>query len=74
MNSVNTYFEVLLRESRSRDGSLVIVTRPRAGRPEESVFDPGKRRVICLSTASRPTVGPTELPIQWDLHGLLPQG
>lgn len=61
VNSVDLSFQVLLRESRSRDFSLIIVTRFSAGRPEESWFDPD-RRSFFFSTASRPTVGPIELP------------
>jgi len=43
VNSVDLYFQVLLRESRSRDCSLIIVTRFLAGRLEESCFDPDRR-------------------------------
>lgn len=60
VDSVDLYFQVLLRESGSRDCSLIIVTRFLAGRPEESWFDPDRRSFF--STASRPTLGPIELP------------
>jgi hypothetical protein len=43
VNSVDLYFQVLLRESRSRDCSLIIVARFLAGRTDESWFDPGRR-------------------------------
>jgi hypothetical protein len=46
----------------SRDSSVSIVTRLRAGRPG---FDSGQGKRIFLVTVSRPAVGPTQPPIQW---------
>lgn len=77
LNSVDLYFQVLHRESRSRDCLLITVTRFLAGRPEESLFDPdrcsffflhnvltdsGAYRACCVSCCPRGrTVGSVKL-------------
>jgi hypothetical protein len=53
---------------RSRNSSDNIVTELQAGRPG---FD--SRRVFFFATASRPVVGPTHSPIQWEPVLFLPR-
>jgi hypothetical protein len=59
---VVVFCELLYILIRSRDISISVMTRLRAGRPQ---FDSRHRRIFLFATTSRPALEPTQPPVQW---------
>jgi hypothetical protein len=54
----------------SRDSAVSTAVGLRAGRPRVQSSSPGKGKNFLPSTSSRPVLGPTQPPVQWETRAL----